>query len=87
MEFPKGETLLTQDCRFDNLNFVIFNTLSYIISCQVSQMNYTKNFSMKGFMYAIYLIITGILVGASCDELNTKFEEKEILRKLGKSFK
>ncbi|CAG2237959.1 C1QL [Mytilus edulis] len=37
---------------------------------------------MKGFVYVLYLIFTGIIVGATRDELNIKFDEKEIMRKL-----
>ncbi|VDI50722.1 Hypothetical predicted protein [Mytilus galloprovincialis] len=37
---------------------------------------------MKGFVYVLYLIFTGILVGATRDELYIQYEEKEIIRKL-----
>ncbi|XP_071133312.1 heavy metal-binding protein HIP-like [Mytilus edulis] len=37
---------------------------------------------MKGFVYVLYLIFTGIIVGATRNELNIKYEEKEIMRKL-----
>ncbi|XP_063446631.1 uncharacterized protein LOC134726160 [Mytilus trossulus] len=39
-------------------------------------------FKMNGFVYVLYLIFTGILVGATRDDLHIKNEEKEIMRKL-----
>lgn len=42
---------------------------------------------MTRFVYVLYLIFTGILVGVTSDELYIKFEENEILRKLGKKLR
>lgn len=46
---------------------------------------FTNNFNMTGFVYVLYLIFTGIIVGATRDALYIKFEEKEFMRKLCKN--